>query len=392
MGTRVLQVASSFTSIPIARTLRPYVVEAGIADDLNFAQYAQMAEYMLGGASDSQQIVGTVVLLRTEDWLREDVKSPSFDASSELGEKARQKLRARVDEFASQLGTLAQRGKPVWFLACPSTGWISDKYKLEGLFRTYTNLLGARVRNLPQVTTLCWPASLFPIEASDRSADRLGQMPFTTDAFNQLGNFLGQQVVRSAPRDLSSAETVSSSGSGDLAAYLAGLRVHVRLVPVDARDRAHVDRLLRTAAAFSLTGEKPDISEAEVDAFLEPGRSMLVAVSDRLSDHGPSGLLAFRSTVDSLIVDSMALSCPVLGKQVEYAVLIGLAKVAAFRQSKKLVFEYRPSDRNQPMRAFLQSVAEEQSNTFFVLPADQAESRVQKTALAAGTWTLELPK
>ena len=82
-----------------------------------------------------------------------------------------------------------------------------------------------------------------------------------------------------------------------------------------------MDRLLRTVAAFSLTGERRDIPDAEVDAYLNPDRCMLISVSDRLSDHGSSGLVAFRATGDSLIVDVMALGCPVLGKQVEFAVL-----------------------------------------------------------------------
>ena len=47
METRQLQVASSFTSIPIAKTLRLFVVNAGIADELGSSQYSQMAEYRI---------------------------------------------------------------------------------------------------------------------------------------------------------------------------------------------------------------------------------------------------------------------------------------------------------------------------------------------------------
>jgi predicted enzyme involved in methoxymalonyl-ACP biosynthesis len=152
-----------------------------------------------------------------------------------------------------------------------------------------------------------------------------------------------------------------------------------------------VDRLLRTAAAFSLTGERPDISDAEVDAFLAPGRSLLVAVSDRLSDYGPSGVVASHKDGDSVDIDALALSCPVMGKQVEYALLSALAQMAARERFPKLIFEYRSSGRNQTMLSFLRSIADAQSDTRYVLPVDLAEPRIQKATIAPGSWSIELP-
>ncbi len=388
MKTRILQIASSFTSIPIAQTLLPLVVHAGIADELGFSQYSQMAEYMLGPAANWPHILGTIILVRVEDWLRDDLKASSSDSNS-LVHRARQSLCLQVDEFAGQVASLSRRGKPVWFLACPSTGWISDRHKLETLCRTYTNLLTARVLHLPQVTMLGWPAPLLANEFKDGSADRLGQIPFTPEAFDQLGRFLGQQIERTFVRKPVAEASAPSGGVTELAAYLSGLRVHVRLSEAKAGDRAHVDRILRMAAAFSLSGEKRDLSESEVDALFQSGRCMLISVQDRLSDHGPSGLIAFRPQAESLVVDAMALSCPVLGKQVEYAVVSGLAQIAADYNCAKLVFEYRPSGRNQPMLRFLQSLADTESGTRYVLPIGLAQSRIVETAVAAGTWTLD---
>jgi hypothetical protein len=390
METRVLQVASSFTCIPIAKTMRPVVVEAGIADDLGFSQYSQMTEYMLGRAPDSPQILGTVILVRVEDWLRDDLKSLPAGTSDAV-QKARQSLRANVDEFASQVNILAQRGKPVWFLACPSTGWIAQRHKLETLCRTFTNLLVTRIQGLPAVTNLTWPASLANAEEfSDRNADRLGQIPFTQDGFDRLGQIVGEDIEWTFAGKTTGKEFAASAGTPDLAAYLSGLQVRVRLSAAKAEDRPHIDRILRTVAAFSLLGEKRDLAEAEVDALLEPGRCMLVRVSDRLSDHGVGGLIAFRPVEESLVVDAMALSCPVLGKQVEYALVAGLAQVAVERNCAKLIFEYRASARNQITATFLRALSDEASATRYVLPVAEAEERITKAAVAPGTWTLEL--
>ena len=391
MGTGILlQVASTFTCTPIKRSLQSAVAEAGIADGLGFVQYGQLSEYMLGPAPDSAQILGTVVLLRVEDWLRENLNSSAAVVSSGTGlSQTREELGRRTDEFMSQLGVLSRRGKQVWFLACPSKGWISECHKLGTLCQTYSNLLVARVRTLPQIMVLNWPASLFTSEIDDIGSDRLGQIPFTQHSFDQLGQFVGSQVARTLVRRPPSVMAPSFGGSPDLAAYLAGLHVQVQLAPPGPGDRVHLDRILRAAAAFSLTGEDPDLSEAQIDTLLESEGCMLISVSDRLSDHGVSGLLGFRQDDDSLVVELMALSCTVLGEQVEYAVLSALAQIAIERHLATLVFEYRPSGRNQMMLSFLQSVTDEQPGMRCVLPVSLAETRIRGAAVCAEAWTVK---
>jgi len=390
MEARFLQVASSFTSEPLGRYLRPLLAQAGIAQDLKFAQYARMTEYLLG-APAAEDSIGLLVFIRLEDWLREEVKAPGFSFNADTAEQFRQKLRARVDEFAGQVGAFARRARPVWCLICPSAGWIAEKLKLEALCRTQSNLLITRLRSLPGVSVLSWPPALNQESFHDRGGDRLGQIPYTTEAFEQLAEFLSQQIARTDIRKPDAEQPNGSSGSTDLASYLKALQVKVRLTPVQNGDRAHVDRLLRTAAAFSLTGEKPDLVDNEVDALLEPGRCLLVSVSDRLSDYGPSGLVAFRRQGEFLAVDAMALSCPVLGKQVDFAVASALAEIASHNGAKRVAFRYKPSERNETMLAFLRSLAQSDSDHGYVVAVEQVGVRIQAAATAPGAWTLELP-
>ena len=386
----LLQVASTFTCTPIEPSLRAAIADASIADGLGFVQYGQMSEYMLGPAPESAHILGTILLLRVEDWLRDHLKSSAsvLLSANERGE-LRQELGRRVDEFIKQLGVLSRRGKQVWFLACPSMGWISEHHKLDVLCQMYTNLLAARVRALPNITVLNWPASLAKSQFADHGADRLGQIPFTQYAFDQLGQFVGNQVASTlAPRQ--PVTTSAVGGCCELATYLADLRVHVQLVPAAPRHRAHIDRLLRTAAAFSLTGEDPNIGDAEIDALVESESCMLLSVSDRVSDNGISGLAAFRSVDDSMVVERMALSCTVLGKQVEYAVLSALAMIATERHLATVIFKYFESGRNQEMLRFLQSVADGDSDKRYVVPVSLVEDRIRAAATNAGAWTVLL--
>ena len=388
-GLTVL-VASSFTSTPLESSLRASLVQASVGGAVNFVQYDQMGQYMMGSASMSPDILGTIVLLRVEDWLLEDLKSAPPDGNSVSHQQFHYHLRSRVNEFVNQIGALANRGKQVWFLACPSRGWIAEKHKLVTLCQTYTNLVVARVQNDRHVSTLRWPAALFTGEVEDNRTDRLGRIPFTQTAFDRLGEFLGTQVAHtSLRRDLCSAP-VTPPSLAELAGYLAGLKVRVQIAPADLSDRDKLDRILRIAADFTLNGQRPDLPDEEIDRILASGWCRRIVVSDRLASYGVSGILALRPTVDALIVDSMSLSCTVLGKQVEHAVFSALLQIAAELHVSRLEFEYTPAERNQPTLTFLQSVAEPQSDARFVASLVTAEAKLRDAAVSPGAWTVEL--
>ena len=378
-----LQVASTFTCTPLELPLTHALEEAGITGGVAVFLFTQMSEYMLNAASKTG-ILGTVVLFRLEDWLREQLKSADYEPARDAW--VRQEFRRRVEEFVSQFAILSRLGRQLWLLPCPSIGWISEQHKLAGLCRTFTNLVMARVRGLPGVTLLTWPAA-WPENLVDREADRLQQNPYTAEGFRQLGEWLGDQIARTLSRE---EPAVSESGrSPELAAYLAALQVRVELKPAGPEDRTHVDHMLRSIASFSLTGEQPTITESEMDARLGAANWILISVADRIQNYGASGLVAFRVVEGAMVIDSMALSCTVLGKQVEYAVISDLARIAAAQQCGTLVFEYRPSGRNQPMQAFLQQIAGQESVGRFALAAGEVESRIATMATNPGAWSLQ---
>jgi hypothetical protein len=378
----VVQVLSTFVANPIGGSLQAALARAGIAENVGFTPQSKTREYMLAPASDTERILGTVVLLCAEDWLRDSPMSVKTVGDAWV----RQELQTRMREFINEITILSYRGKPVWFLACPSTGSTAERDSWTSLCRTYTSLLVARVQNVPQVTTLNWPITLSPDSLAAQPADQSEKMPFTPDVFDRLGEFVAGQITRTLATENTLGPHTVTKRSPELAAYLAGLRVEVVLAPADSCGRDHVDRIIRTAASFSLTGEKPNLSDAEIDALLESKICMLVSVSDKLANHGPSGVVAGGYGGDTLIVHSMSLSCTVLGKQVEFAVLSGLCELASEHHCSELLFEYTPAGRNQPMLSFLQLVADQKSDTHYVLTLEQANTRINAAAVNSEAW------
>src|SRR5262249_51035293 len=155
------------------------------------------------------------------------------------------------------------------------------------------------------VTVLEWPATGWRGEIEDRSADRLGQIPFTQEAFDRLGAWLGEQIARTGKRGMKTVLPQTDSREA-LAEYLKSLRLQVTLAPALPEDREHVDRLLRTVASITLTGEQRDLDDAQLDRLFATRECLLVRVSDRLAEYGFAGVVAYRVEEHDMVVDSLS--------------------------------------------------------------------------------------
>ncbi len=386
MGTGHLPITSTFTATPLQIPFLAEITKNGIAVSSPFYLYGQMDDFMLRSLFYCPEATGAVVLLRLEDWLREDLKSSQVHP--DLVSYAKHKLVSRSADFLAAVSALTATVPQVWIVVCPSNGWISAKYDLRQLFRTHGNVLAARLRQLP-VTVLNCPPFLLNGECDDHFTDRLGQMPYTQTAFDHLGEFLAGEIKRTLRRTDSTPRPMASD-STPFATYLAGLNVQVKLARLEGQDFTHVERMLRTIAGFSLTGEKPFLGDEEVGRMLSNGDCLLVSVSDRLADYGPTGFVLFREVKQQMIVDAMALSCVVLGKQAEFAVLSALSHYAVAHGLLSINFRFAAADRNQPMQEFLESVANNEPGIGYVVDVSDVESRINKSAVKPGAWTVDL--
>jgi hypothetical protein len=383
----VLHIISTFNCTPIEVPLEQALEDAGKVGGIQIIPPSQFSDYMLEPDENAEELLGTIVAVRAEDWLRDH--SESF-AGKLPDAMARQLLRQHFDEFFSQVSMLALRGRPVWLLICPTTGWVAEQFKLATLCRTMTNLFSARARNLSLISVLNWPSSLTIDQGNDWDADRTGHIPFTQRTFDELAESVAAQLVNVLAEKEPNATPLATTRSPELAAFLAGLDVRVEVAPARRGDRTDVDRILRTTATFSLAGESPTISDVEVDAILESGHCYLVTVTDRLSAHGASGLIVATPSAGTLLVTAMSLSCPVLGKQVEFALLSALSQVATAQNRSTVAFEFRASGRNQSTLAFLESIAGAESETHFTVAANDVEARIQQVAVAPFAWSLNV--
>jgi len=138
--------------------------------------------------------------------------------------------------------------------------------------------------------------------------------------------------------------------SASLEEYLASLKMEVTIVAPEGAARTRLFQLVHKTNRFNLTTRR--YSEAEFAALIAAPdyRVFGVQVRDRLGDNGIVGLVVARFRGEACEIDTFLLSCRVMGRQIETAILAYVADLARARHAARLVGRYAPTAKNGNVR------------------------------------------
>jgi len=167
--------------------------------------------------------------------------------------------------------------------------------------------------------------------------------------------------------------------SRDLGDYLHSLDMQISFAPFDALNRARIAQLINKSNQFNLTTRR--YTEAEVEAFeRDPAVFTLqVRLRDRFSDFGMIGVIIARKAPAGQAaweIDSWLMSCRVLGRRVEQAMLGELVKAAKAAGIDELRGQYIPTEKNKmvaqhfPALGFADIAADDREGQMFALDLD----------------------
>ena len=134
---------------------------------------------------------------------------------------------------------------------------------------------------------------------------------------------------------------------GNLDDYLASLDMTCTIGPFDELGRARIAQLVNKSNQFNLTTRR--YTESEVAAFQASATAFTLQVRlvDRFGDNGMISVVIFEDRGDEWLCDTWLMSCRVLGRRVEEAVLGHVASAALASGAKRLVGEYIPTAKNR---------------------------------------------
>ena len=154
----------------------------------------------------------------------------------------------------------------------------------------------------------------------------------------------------------------------DMDSYLTSLVMEGTLSEFAPVDVPRLSQLINKSNQFNLTTRRR--SEAEVQAVMQDSQFVgySMRLKDRFGDHGLISIVIGEKAGDTMKIDTWLMSCRVLKRQVEEAVLNEIARLAKARGCTRLEGVYLPTPKNEMVRDFYGRMG-------FTLTADSPEKR-----------------
>ncbi len=192
---------------------------------------------------------------------------------------------------------------------------------------------------LPEVKVLDMPESPLGFIAAIEDSGVFDRLAFSAED-RQRTELYREQAVRVA------AEKTASSS----AEFLQSLGLVATIGAVDSVTLPRVAQLLAKTNQFNLTSRRH--GAAEIQAMIDADAIVLwLRLADRFGDHGLVGAAIALAEAGAARVDTFLLSCRVIGRGAEAALLAELARRASAR-AEVLVGEYVPSAKNAQVAEF----------------------------------------
>lgn len=135
--------------------------------------------------------------------------------------------------------------------------------------------------------------------------------------------------------------------------FYQSLEMKLDVFPVGPADIARVAQLTQKTNQFNLTTRR--YSETDIARFIEaPDQRVLAArVTDRFGDSGIIAVIIIETKESSARLDTFLMSCRVIGRTVETAILAIIAEQLHDTGASTLMGEFIPTEKNTPARNFL---------------------------------------
>jgi FkbH-like protein len=216
---------------------------------------------------------------------------------------------------------------------------------------------------LPEVTVIDLPRNPLEYAAAVRNCAAFERLTLSAEDQQRTEMYAAQKQRAGAEQAFQSKED-----------FFRYLEQEAELEPVSDLTLARVAQLTQKTNQFNLTTRRytePQIAEM---AKKPEWHIFSIRVRDRFGDHGLVGVAITHDKGEQCEVDTFLLSCRVIGRTVETALLAHLAESAAQRGRKRLEGWFLPTRKNAPARDFY----------------GQHGFELQATNCEGSLWTLDL--
>jgi len=197
--------------------------------------------------------------------------------------------------------------------------------------------------SLPQVLTVNLPADPSKYVKTIQEMNEFNLLKIT-DEDKQRGVMYFQQRER---------KTLEKS-SNNLDNFLKNMDLKITIKKIDSFTIPRISQLILKTNQFNLTTKRYSLEEIQK---MSQNNNMLIGcvqVKDKFGDNGiTAAFIVEKNGTKEWILDTFLLSCRVMGRQIEKSILGYIIKLAKQNNVNKIIANFIPTKKNQPIENFL---------------------------------------
>jgi FkbH-like protein len=194
---------------------------------------------------------------------------------------------------------------------------------------------------LPEVFVIEPGADPLDFARAVRDCPRFERLRITADDLKRSDHYRAQQERRQLEQSIGSRED-----------FYRSLQQEAEVAPLSGSTLPRIVQLINKTNQFNLTTRR--YTEQQLLELLSQPRwhCFSIRLRDRFADNGLVGVAVTHEQEDACEIDTLLLSCRVIGRTVETAFLSFLAQHARQQGARRLQGWFRPTGKNAPAREF----------------------------------------
>ena len=153
----------------------------------------------------------------------------------------------------------------------------------------------------------------------------------------------------------------------NLGDYLKKLETKVTIKNVDESSLSRISQLTMKTNQFNLTTKR--YPEEKIKNMMKNSEMSVgcIQVEDKFGDNGITGAFIIKSSNnEELYIDTFLLSCRVIGREVEQAIMSYIIEKAKKEGLKRIIAEFIPTKKNSPASDFLEKCGFENEGEYWI--------------------------
>ncbi|MEK7644187.1 MAG: HAD-IIIC family phosphatase [Patescibacteria group bacterium] len=137
----------------------------------------------------------------------------------------------------------------------------------------------------------------------------------------------------------------------DMDDFLSGLAMEIEIEEMNDFNRPRLAQLTQKTNQFNLTTRR--YTEEQLEDFRKKGdRIFSIRAKDKFGDSGIIAVVIIQKKIDDWLIDTFLMSCRVIGRKIENAILSHLIRLTREMGAQKLHGGYSPTEKNSQVQDF----------------------------------------